>query len=370
VTESGLAGTPRAWLAPLAAAAAVVVVGGGIALATAGGGGNSTAGPGQAAGPGPSASTGGEYGVTGCGSIGSPVASLGKGFPATEVSSRPPYPPTVSPTGSAGGDVGSTAPVVQPTHIESPTVASGTRSITGSATSVPDLPTSMPATASEVPLPPNSSAPIEIVSTSVEIVICSAGTATPGAATVPGELCTKSHHALTCSGAGDCATAEATSSGPYNSVLCVDEGSGNYVPLSPTATSAAMTPVYSASSACECNATDSPSSSADDFSINTHVAPGESKTFDGPDLSPGQVLDVEAMVFQNPAADTGTLSLAGDKQNRLSLDLSDFRDLDYHFDDQPLVYDADHPLRITVDCTNSATACTPAVLVSGQLTGQ
>ena len=47
-TDAGLAGAPRAWVAPLAAAAAVVVVGGGVALATSGGGGNSGAtGPGR-----------------------------------------------------------------------------------------------------------------------------------------------------------------------------------------------------------------------------------------------------------------------------------------------------------------------------------
>ena len=40
---------------------------------------------------------------------------------------------------------------------------------------------------------------------------------------------------------------------------------------------------------------------------------------------------------------------------------------DFHFDNDPITFDADHPLTITVDCTNSADACTPYVDVTGQL---
>jgi hypothetical protein len=261
VTESRVAGAPRAWLAPLAAAASVVVVGGGIALATSGGGNNSAAGPESVGGPGLSSTANGPiYGVAGCGSIGSdaptlsvvgtavpvegssaysvPVpdrtytaiasATVGQYLPPESASGpdRPPYPPTVSSTAATSRR------------------APGPRET--AATATPASPASV-APASELPPPTGSDAPVESVAPSDVIVICAVGTASPGSApgevctqsghevTCSGSYCTKSGHRVTCIGSGTCTVPQASgSSVPYNSVLCVDAPSATYGTVAPS----------------------------------------------------------------------------------------------------------------------------------------
>ena len=184
--------------------------------------------------------------------------------------------------------------------------------------------------------------------------------------------CTTHRNSSICVGTDGCPTLASTSDGPDNSVVCIATASDLPLPNPPTG--GATEPGVITGS---CDATDgcsggsvSSSEDTDVFTVTMTVPPGQSKTFDGPPIDPGQQLVVDAMIFQNPAADTGSLTLHGDAQNRLTLQLRDFRDLDEHFEDQPLSFDADHPLRFTVDCTNASAACTPSVLVSGNLTGR
>jgi hypothetical protein len=265
VTESRLAGAPRAWLAPLAAAAAVVVVGGGIALATSGGsGGNSTAGPERAGGVGSSANTGGSgYSVPECGSIGSGAPSLGVVGTAVPVAGSSVYSvpvPVRTYTAIASATVGQNLPPDQNLPPESasepdsspypPTVSStaGTsrRAFGPRATAATATPASV-ASATELPPPTGSDAPVETVPRNDVIVICAVGTASPGSTpgevctqsghevTCSGSYCTKSGHRMTCVGSGTCTLPPASSStGRYNAVLCVDPPSVGYATVAPT----------------------------------------------------------------------------------------------------------------------------------------
>jgi hypothetical protein len=355
VTESRPAGSPRAWLAPLAAAAAVVVVGGGIALATSGGNGNSTAGPAQAGGPGPSTSSGGNgYGVAECGSIGSPEGSLGEVFPASAVSGS--VYPTVAPTDTGVNQASSVPDLPPPPPTVSPTASLGRRSL-------PAPPPSMAATASEVPLPAGSSAPIEILTPSDVIVICSTGTATPSRGEVQGELCTKSDHEVTCVGSGDCTTPDAVSSGPYNDVLCVDEGSASYAPLSPTG-SADIDPIYSAT------ATSVPGGTAGTvtFTVQTNVRPGQpGGNAYVPDIPHGYRLEITGLTLHNPAGDEGTITIGDGSTNILRENLADFRTHDYDVGDQLTSFMPGTSVVVGVNCANTNDNCTPAVDVTGRL---
>jgi hypothetical protein len=235
-----------------------------------------------------------------------------------------------------------------------------------------ESPTSAPAaTLTGVPAPTVSYVPGSVgssgtihITPSDAVVICEVGTATAGRV-----------------GTVDCSDTKAISrdGGPDGVLVCVATASAvplDNPPTPPTGTESGPAGVVGT---CDANATcervdvgtATPTSSSSDttFSINTTVAPGDSRTFDGPAIPAGQVLHVTAMIFQNPAADTGTFTVTGDAQHRLRLQLSNFRDLDEHFENSPITYDADHPLRVTVDCTNSSVDCTPAVLVNGYVTG-
>ena len=207
-------------------------------------------------------------------------------------------------------------------------------------------------------------------------VICVVGPATP--VTLGSASCTKGHHAITCVSTGYCGTPEdnppapptSSSDGPYASVLCVDTGSGSFAPFPPSAEGSAIPPVKSGCpDLCAGTAAvpSSTSSSGTAYTINTKVAPGESGTFDGPAIPAGEVLVVDVATFRNPAADTGTITLEGDAAHRMTENLGDLRTHDFHFDARKLTFDADHPLRVTVDCANAADVCTPSLVVTGHL---
>ena len=372
--EAGLANTPRAWVAPLAAAAAVVVVGGGIALATARGGGTNANG-GAAGGPGVSTSTGADANALPCAPLGSGEVGVGV---VVEGSAVPGDSGEASGIYTAVNEATSAPDLLPPPATSAGTAGPGRQPPTASPTSAPaatasDLPLSVPTpapdgTISAVAASGAASEPVELTP-SGRGVICVVGTATPA------QLCSEQHHSVTCLSTGDCTTAENTpsaaptsSDGPYSSVLCIDAGSGSYAPLPPTMSGSGRPVIDNVCHVTEtCLPTAAPSAAEDSYTIDTKVSPGDSGTFDGPDIPAGQVLDVTALIFQNPAADEGTLTIEGDAAHRLTQSLSNFRDLDMHFTDQPLTYDATHPLRVTVDCANTSTACTPAVLVVGHL---
>ena len=75
------------------------------------------------------------------------------------------------------------------------------------------------------------------------------------------------------------------------------------------------------------------------------------------------------IVLQNPAGDSGTLTILQDKNTILVDSLDNFRDTDFHFI-TPIVFNAGQKLIAKVDCQNKpasgqAKNCTPGVLVSG-----
>ncbi|MEA2971641.1 MAG: hypothetical protein QOG82_99 [Actinomycetota bacterium] len=81
------------------------------------------------------------------------------------------------------------------------------------------------------------------------------------------------------------------------------------------------------------------------------------------------LLSVTDIVLQNPQADSGVLRIKrGATETLFTLNLENFRDLDYHFL-APLVFPAESELRFEVTCANVApkTACTTALYVGGFL---
>ena len=80
-------------------------------------------------------------------------------------------------------------------------------------------------------------------------------------------------------------------------------------------------------------------------------------------------MSITDLVFQNPAGDSGTVSLLRDQDVLLTQQLDNFRDLDFHFI-TPLILTAGQQLVFSTVCDNKpvgtqpAAACTPAVLIS------
>lgn len=72
-----------------------------------------------------------------------------------------------------------------------------------------------------------------------------------------------------------------------------------------------------------------------------------------------KVLSVTDVVLQNPAGDTGRVSILRGDQILIQLALESFRDLDFHFV-TPLVFEAESELRFRVDCANRPPAAAPA----------
>jgi hypothetical protein len=373
--ESGLAGAPRAWVAPLAAAAAVVVVGGGVALATSGGGGNSSSA--QPGGPGVGPSTGSNNYVVGpCSPVGSGGGVIGTAYPVSE-----------APTGSNAGSVmpgtytavneGTSAPDLPPPP-ESAT-ATPVRVPPTAAGSPTEIPASAPApTASDLPTSVGSDGTIYIAR-SDSIVICEVGTA---GATLGSDGCTTRRTAVICVSSGDCSTAKDASSSPDNTVVCVGEGSIEPLPTEAPTEAGSVPP----GSAAECppgalcrsgapsdlpTETPSSSGSADgpvSFTVQTDVLPGErgGKAY-VPDIPQGYRLEVTGLTLRNPAADQGTLTLGEGNTDLLHENLADFRVQDDHFTDQPIVFTAGTPFVLGVNCANSNDNCTPSVDVTGRL---
>lgn len=97
-----------------------------------------------------------------------------------------------------------------------------------------------------------------------------------------------------------------------------------------------------------------------------------------------QILSVTDVLLQNPAGDSGRVTILRGDQILFQLALESFRDLDFHFV-SPLVFPPDSELRFRVDCANrpppapptsagspSTTArlpapCTPALYLSGSM---
>ncbi len=83
-----------------------------------------------------------------------------------------------------------------------------------------------------------------------------------------------------------------------------------------------------------------------------------------------KILVITAMVMQNPNGDTGTMQIQrGSGETLLTEGLANFRDLDQHFDDEPLIFTKAAPLRVAVNCQSASavsTHCHPAILFTGR----
>jgi hypothetical protein len=85
-----------------------------------------------------------------------------------------------------------------------------------------------------------------------------------------------------------------------------------------------------------------------------------------PDKKQFQLTDI---VLQNPAGDSGTLTILQDKNVLLVDSLDNFRDTDFHFI-TPIIFNPKQKLIFQVNCTNKQAAgqaqnCTPGALLSG-----
>jgi hypothetical protein len=77
-----------------------------------------------------------------------------------------------------------------------------------------------------------------------------------------------------------------------------------------------------------------------------------------------KILQLTDVVLENPNGDLGTLAIQRNGVPLLSLNLANFRDLDYHFV-APISFSPGAQLQIAVaSCPN---ACTPSVYFSGYL---
>jgi hypothetical protein len=112
------------------------------------------------------------------------------------------------------------------------------------------------------------------------------------------------------------------------------------------------------------------------FSVQTDVTPtpGNFTSFtitNGRTIGAKQALVITAVVMQNPNGDTGTLQIKrGFNETLLTEGLANFRDLDHHFDDEPLVFTPSTPLRIAVNCQvagSNQTHCHPSILFTGRV---
>ena len=83
-----------------------------------------------------------------------------------------------------------------------------------------------------------------------------------------------------------------------------------------------------------------------------------------------KILVITAMVMQNPNGDTGTMQVQrGSGETLLTEGLANFRDLDQHFDNEPLIFTTANPLRVAVNCQTASAVnphCDPSILFTGR----
>jgi biotin carboxyl carrier protein len=91
---------------------------------------------------------------------------------------------------------------------------------------------------------------------------------------------------------------------------------------------------------------------------------------DGPSIGPKQFLVITAMIMQNPDGDAGTMDIRRGGDTLLREGLQNFRDQDFHFDDEPLIFTKLAPLSLAVNCQKPgppATTCQPSILFTGRM---
>ena len=101
--------------------------------------------------------------------------------------------------------------------------------------------------------------------------------------------------------------------------------------------------------------------------------PGNLTSFgitDGPAIKKHQFLVITAMIMQNPDGDNGTMEIRRGSDTLLREGLQNFRDQDFHFDDEPLIFLRSAPLTLAVNCQKAgapATTCQPSILFTGRV---
>lgn len=101
-------------------------------------------------------------------------------------------------------------------------------------------------------------------------------------------------------------------------------------------------------------------------SAPAHNAPPVTSDFTVPS---GKTLSITDIVLENSQGDTGTLVIRRNDAVLMSVQLANFRDLDYHFV-APLVFKADDKLTIALTCDGPgapATSCNDAVFYAGYI---
>jgi len=94
----------------------------------------------------------------------------------------------------------------------------------------------------------------------------------------------------------------------------------------------------------------------------------------GPALNAKQIFVVTAIVLQNPNGDQGRLLITrgtgGGAEKLFNEGLVNYRDLDHHFEDSPLLFTKNKPLTISLNCQKPGSGngtCKPNVLFSGRI---
>jgi hypothetical protein len=82
------------------------------------------------------------------------------------------------------------------------------------------------------------------------------------------------------------------------------------------------------------------------------LATGTGTVTDGFTVDAGKVFSLTDLMFQNPAGDSGTLTLSRGKDVLFADSLANFRDVDYHFV-APIVFDEKTDVTLQVECANS-----------------
>jgi hypothetical protein len=99
--------------------------------------------------------------------------------------------------------------------------------------------------------------------------------------------------------------------------------------------------------------------------IEVTADPGGNAGTSGPAIPTDRKFVVTSLIFRNTVpASAGTVTLTRGHDAALTENLSNFRALDHHFGDEPIVFTSDDAAGLTMDCTGPS-ACDASVLLVG-----
>lgn len=112
-----------------------------------------------------------------------------------------------------------------------------------------------------------------------------------------------------------------------------------------------------------------PMTTPTDGRVALSVPPGQTMAQSLAGIPPKKSFELTDIIFENPNGDAGTVSLMRGTSVVLLENLSNFRDLDFHFV-SPISFPAGTPVTVSATCANPAAvkrACQPAVYLGGYL---